>query len=131
MSDYSVKIHGLKELRKNYMGSKKIINKHASDALDKGIDVLKREAESEAPVKSGRLKGSIRKMFRPRNQLSRAYHVGVIYGRAQEYGRTDSKPGSPLRPQWYIRNSIRDSIHRIERINKQMITKILNDLSKQ
>lgn len=92
----AVKVEGAKELRKAFKqaGDKDLLN--ALKAANKtAAEVVVEKALPNVPVKTGKLKRSVRSTATQRQGVARAGRASVAYGAAIHWGRKVGNVGSP------------------------------------
>ena len=108
MSDYTVRIEGLDELRRRFAESPELMERETRRALRVSIDHIEEQVAGRTPVNIGALRGSIATEIRG-NQMNLRGIVGtpLIYGLPVEMGREPGKmPPVDAIEYWVIRKGI-------------------------
>jgi len=108
VSDYTVRIEGLDELRRRFAESPELMERETRRALRVSIDHIEEQVAGRTPVNIGALRGSIATEIRG-NQMNLRGIVGtpLIYGLPVEMGREPGKmPPVDAIEYWVIRKGI-------------------------
>ena len=125
-SDMSVEIEGLAELQAALKKFPDEFKRASEQVLGQPLALLTREAKSEAPVDTGRLRSSIASQIvrGPGSQIVGKVGTNVEYAIHQEYG-TRYQPGKP-----FLRPALAKHKDRIVLMVDKAIVKILKRLFK-
>jgi len=108
VSDYTVRIEGLDELRRRFAESPELMERETRRALRVSIDHIEEQVAGRTPVNTGQLRGSTATEIRgSKTDLRGIVGTPLIYGLPVEMGREPGKmPPVDAIEYWVIRKGI-------------------------